>query len=397
METLKRRFVEKYELVSTRTVRDFYYSIDWSDRLIGIKGQRGVGKTTLVLQYIKLNLKADHETLYTSLDHIYFSGRKLYDFAEAFVSKGGKYLFLDEIHRYKNWSVELKNIYDDFPALKIVFTGSSMLQIRKANADLSRRAVIYTMPGLSFREFIRFETKHHFKPHPFPDIIKDHTRIAAQITSEIKPLAYLDKYLEYGYYSFYLENKNTFYQRLNETINMVLEVDIPQYEEMQISHITKIKRLLTIISESVPFKPNMQKLAERSGISINTLKLYLQYLSEAEILTFLKSPGKGINTLSKPEKIYLDNTNLMILFGGQNVNTGTMRETFFLNQLAQREIINASPDTDFLVNNQFSFEVGGKNKTRKQIAGIKNGFIVKDNLEIGFDNQIPLWLFGFIY
>jgi hypothetical protein len=397
MDTLRRRFLEKYHNTSTKVVRDFYKEIDWSDRLIGIKGQRGVGKTTLLLQYIKTNLEANNETLYASLDHLYFTSTSLYSFAEEFIQKGGKYLFLDEVHRYKNWAFELKNIYDDFPQLKIVFTGSSMLHIRKANADLSRRAIVYTMPGLSFREFVHFETDINFSSYTVQDILDNHSAIASELSAKFKPLAYFENYLEMGYYSFYLENKNTYHHRLSEVINMVLEVDIAQYEEIQTSHVVKLKLLLSVISESAPFKPNINKLAERTGISVNTLKQYLGYLTDADLIILLQQSGKGVNCLSKPEKIYLNNPNLMFTLSGDEADKGNIRETFFANQLSRVGQINASPITDFLFENEYSFEIGGKYKKRKQISKLDNAFIVKDYLEIGLDNNIPLWLFGFLY
>lgn len=397
METLRRRFIEKYNRTDISTIRSFYNTIQWKDRLIGIKGQRGVGKTTLILQYIKKNLKLDHTTLYASLDHIFFSNSSLYNLAEDFLAKGGKYLFLDEIHRYKNWGQELKNIYDDFPELKVVFTGSSMLHIRKANADLSRRAVIYEMPGLSFREFINFETGKNFKIISFEKILSNHTSISSNIIKHIKPLAFFQQYLQYGFYPFYLENKETFYQRLNEILNVVLEVDIPQFEEIQVKYIEKLKQLLYIISISVPFKPNFQKLAERTGISVNTLKSYLLYLEEARIIHQLKQEGKGTNLLKKLEKIYLNNTNTMFTLSKNQPEKGSLRETFFANQVSAIETVYASKKTDFIVNNKYSFEIGGKNKTKKQIINLENAFVVKDDIEIGFENQIPLWLFGFLY
>ncbi len=397
METLRRRFIEKYNRTDTSTIRSFYNTVYWKDRLIGIKGQRGVGKTTLILQYIKKNLKLDYATLYASLDHIYFSNASLYNLAEEFLAKGGKYLFLDEIHRYKNWGQELKNIYDDFPELKVVFTGSSMLHIRKAKEDLSRRAVIYEMHGLSFREFINFETGENFEIISFEKILSDHTLISSNIIKHIKPLAFFQQYLQYGFYPFYLENKETFYQRLNEALNVVLEVDIPQFEEIQIKYIEKLKQLLYIISMSVPFKPNFQKLAERTEISVNTLKAYLLYLEEARVIHQLKQEGKGTNLLGKLEKIYLNNTNLMFTLSKNQPEKGSLRETFFANQVSAIETVYASKKTDFIVNNQYSFEIGGKNKTKKQIINLENAFVVKDDIEIGFETQIPLWLFGFLY
>ncbi|MBN1250564.1 MAG: ATP-binding protein [Bacteroidales bacterium] len=397
METLRQKFYEKYTFIQIKTIRDFINTVDWSNRFIGIKGSRGVGKTTLLLQYIKKNYKADNKVLYASLDNFYFSVNRLYDLADSFYKKGGKLLAIDEVHRYANWATELKNIYDDMPDLKVVFTGSSLLHLNKAKADLSRRVVMYKMPGLSFREFLKFETERDFPIYSLDDIINNHIELAIGVMQKLKPLAYFEDYLNYGYYPFYLENKKSFHQKLNETLLTVLEIDIPQFESIQTSGIIYLKKLLKIISRSVPFKPNMNSLSSRSGISLNTMKTYLKYLSDAKLLSLLYFPDKGINSLNKPEKIYLENTNLIYNLADNLPDIGNIRETFFFNQISNSDNINASKQSDFKVNNQYTFEIGGKNKQQKQIHNIKNSFIVKDNIEIGTDNIIPLWLFGFLY
>lgn len=397
METLRQKFYEKYAQTQTNIVRNFIHKIDWSNRLIGIKGSRGVGKTTLLLQYIKLNFNPDNSVLYISLDNFYFTENKLYDLADDFYKKGGVLLAVDEVHRYKNWAVEIKNIYDDMPGLKVIFTGSSMLHLKKAKADLSRRAVMYLMPGLSFREFLLLESRIDFPIQSLDEIMQNHVQMAIDIVQKIKPLAYFNEYLNYGYYPFYLENKNSFHQKLNETILTILEVDIPQFEEIQIFGILQLKKLLRVISRSVPFKPNYAVLSQRTGISVNTLKTYLNYLNDARLISMLFFQDEGLNSMSKPEKIYLENTNLMFNLADNAPDKGNLRETFFLNQTATTQNVYASKDADFLVNEQFTFEIGGKNKQQKQIKGIENAFVVKDDIEIGSDNVIPLWLFGFLY
>jgi predicted AAA+ superfamily ATPase len=271
-----------------------------------------------------------------------------------------------------------------------------MLQIKKANADLSRRAIIYEMPGFSFREFLVFESKINFEPIILEEIIKNHSALATRISAKIKPLAYLKNYFEYGYYPFYLEYKETFLARLNEVLNTVLEVDIPQFQDVQINSIPKIKQLLLIISESAPFKPNLKKIAERIGISINTLKNYLLYLSSAGLILMVEQQGKGINRLAKPEKIYLNNTNLMYALSPGNINIGNLRETFFASQL-RYEKLSIPGASDFIVKDKYIFEIGGRNKGKKQLQDLTNSFVVKDNIEMGFNNEIPLWLFGFLY
>jgi len=397
MDVLFQRFTEKYARTQVRTTRLFEQEIDWNNQLIGLKGARGVGKTTLLLQHIKKNYALNNQVLYTSLDHLYFIDNKLYDFATTFHQKGGKLLVLDEVHRYPNWSVELKNIYDDFPDLKVIFTGSSLLEINRGKADLSRRAVIYNMCGLSLREFVNFETGEKFEPINFDDLLKNHRQIAAEIITKIKPLAFFEQYLQHGYYPFYLKNRNTYQSKLEQAVHLILDVDIPQYEQVQISNIVAMKRLLQIIASSVPFKPNYTAISQRSGISINTLKNYMSYLSDAELILLLHPTNNGMGNLGKPEKIYLQNPSLLYNMVGNNVEIGNVRETFFYNQVSRMAEVNASPNADFLVNGQHTFEVGGKNKKKKQIANVPDSYIVMDDIATGFDNVIPLWLFGFLY
>ncbi len=396
MDKLRQQFYEKYALIQTNNVRSFADEIDWDNRLIGIKGSRGVGKTTLILQYIKLNFKPNKSVLYISLDSLYFMEHTLYETADEFYKKGGEFLAIDEIHRYTDWALELKNIYDNMPELRLVFTGSSLLHLNEAKADLSRRAVIYSMPGLSFREFIKFETSNNIEKYNLNDLIENHVEIAIAGKQQFKPLQYFEQYLKGGYYPYYFENKKSFSQKLYETILTVLEVDIPQYSSIQTSNITSLKKLLAVISSSVPFKPNMNSLSQRTGISLNTMKLYLKLLNDSELISLLYVENKGINSLNKPEKIYLNNTNLMESLS-INADIGNIRETFFFNQLGYKHNVNASKKADFYVDEKYSFEIGGKSKSKKQIKNVENSFIVKDNIEIGSDNIIPLWLFGFLY
>ena len=397
MEQLVQRFYEKYAQTNTKSIRGYADTIDWSNRLIGIKGSRGVGKTTLLLQYIKKNFKPDNKVLYVSLDHFWFAENKLYNLADSFYKRGGELLVLDEVHRYPDWAVEIKNIYDDFSGLKIVFTGSSLLQIEKARGDLSRRAVIYQMPGLSFREFINFQTNHNFQSFTLDEIVTNHIEIAVSVIDKIKPLELLPNYLNYGYYPFYLENTASFHQKLNEAILTVMEIDIPQFEAIQTSNIILLKRLLQVIATSVPFKPNMQAVSQRTGISLNTMKNYLQYLNNAKIITLLYTSSKGLNSLGKPEKIYLQNPNLIYNLGENAQNTGNLRETFFVMNLNENSKVESSQTADFLIDEKYTFEIGGKNKGQKQIKDIPDSFVIKDDIVVGNDNIIPLWLFGFLY
>jgi len=397
MEKLIQKFYEKYAYVQTKLIRDFSHKIDWSNRFIGIKGSRGVGKTTLILQYIKQNFAPDNSVLYVSLDDLYFTENRLYDLADMFYKKGGQLLAVDEVHRYENWAIEIKNMYDDMPDLKIIFTGSSLLHLQQAKADLSRRAVMYEMPGLSFREYLLFETDQRFPILTLQDVLENHIEHAISILQQIKPLAHFESYLNHGYYPFYKENIQSFHQKLSEIVLTVLEVDIPQFASVQTSNIIYLKKLLKISSASVPFKPNMNALSVRTGITLNTMKNYIQWLNDAQLLQLLFVPEKGINSLNKPEKIYLNNSNLMYNLADENANIGNIRETFLYNQLNVNYKTNASKVSDFLVNDKYTLEVGGKNKSQKQIETVENAFVVKDDIEIGSGNVIPLWLFGFLY
>ncbi|MDP2088620.1 MAG: AAA family ATPase [Flavobacteriaceae bacterium] len=396
MQKLYSQFYEKYALVQTNHIRNFIKTIDWDNRFIGIKGSRGVGKTTLLLQYIRLNYKPDKSVLYISLDHLYFLENNLYDLVYDFYKKGGQFIAIDEVHKYPNWDSEIKNIYDDMPHLKIVFTSSSLLHIHQAKADLSRRVVLYDMPGLSFREFIQFETNINFNSYSVKEIVENHIAISIEITQKVKPLQYFTDYLHHGYYPFYLENKKSFHQKLSEVLLTILEVDIPQYALIQTANIVMLKKLLSVISNSVPFKPNMNSISERTGISLNTMKNYLKLLNDAQLLNLLYVEDKGINSLGKPEKIFLNNPNLMFNLG-KDAEIGSIGETFFLNQLSQVSAVYAAQPVDFKVDDTYYFELGGKNKKQQQIKNYKNSYLVKDDIEIGTAVNIPLWLFGFLY
>lgn len=396
MEILLEKFRRKIGNTNTDFVRNEMQKINWNARLIGIKGQRGVGKTTFLLQYIKLHfLQNLNEILYVSLDDLWFSEYKLVDLADNFVKRGGKILFLDEVHKYPLWSQSIKNIYDDFPELKIIFTGSSLLEILNSRADLSRRAIVYTLNGLSFREYLQYAENINLPVFPLTEIIENHENITMQVAEKTTPLAYFENYLKTGYYPYFKEEKSLYLNRLQEVINFILEIEIPQLKGVSISFLPKIKQLLFAISESAPFIPNINKLSERIGISRETLILYIQHLNDAQILNTLYKESKGISRLQKPNKIFLQNTNLMYCFG--NVNVGNLRETFFVNQIANTHQISYSEIGDFKVNDEFIFEIGGKNKTQQQIKNTEKSYIVADNIEFGIGNKIPLWLFGFLY
>ena len=372
--------------------------IHWDGRLSAITGARGTGKTTMILQHIKKTFgNTPKEALYVSLDNIWFSGNRLFDLANNFEKMGGKYLFIDEVHKYENWSQEIKNIYDSFVELKVVFTGSSMLEIYKGNADLSRRAVHYVLRGMSFREFIKYDQSLDFEKYTLADILQNHIQIAGLINEKIRPLSLFNNYLKQGYYPYYREDKRFYLSKLANTVNLILETDLPAVEPIEMHSIRKIKRLLWIISQSVPFKPNITDLAAELGVSRNSLLNYLTILERGGLVNLLQSNTKGLNSLAKPEKIYLNNTNQIYAFDSGKPNIGNLRETFFFNQLKAVGKVTAAIKADFTLDNMYIFEVGGKNKGYEQIAGLDNAFIALDNAEYGFGNKIPLWLFGMLY
>lgn len=398
MEKLFQFSVSRINTVDTSFKRYLWKKINWNNRLIVITGARGVGKTTLLLQYIRENLndKPD-EVIYVNMDDLYFSKNGLVDFADEFVKRGGKYLFLDEVHKYKNWSQELKNAYDYFPQLKMVVTGSSALDIYKGTVDLSRRAILYKMHGLSFREFISLKYNLHFPVLKLDDILYNSSERIPAILEKIKPIKLFLEYLQIGYYPFFKEGEADFQIRLKQTVNHILDSDLPSVENIDFKAVHYLRKLISILAEIVPYKPNIVKLSQQVGVSRETLLRYLYLLAKADLVILLQTSTYGISKINKPEKIYLNNPNLVNTLSDIQSNQGTLRETFFINQLQVLHNINWSAKSDFLVDNKYTFEIGGKNKTRKQIAGIENAWVAADNIEYAQQNKIPLWLFGFLY
>lgn len=397
MEQLMAKSINRIENTKLDFKRFLFNQLNWKRRLIGIKGARGTGKTTLMLQFIKENFGISDDVLYVSLDNIYFTEHKLVDLADNFVKTGGKYLFLDEVHKYPHWSQEIKNIYDDFPELKVVFTGSSILEIDKGEADLSRRAVIYNLPVLSLREFIEIKYGIPSDVYSLNDIIENHLDIAGRIVKKIKPIKEFNNYCMNGAYPFFMETGPDYHDHLERIINLILETDLPAFNPIDYHSIIKLKQLLLVISESVPFQPNISKLSNKIGITRDTVIKYLHYLEKAQLISLLRSNTKGISKMAKPEKIYLNNSNLLYTLQPGRTNRGTVRETFFLNQLSVKYSVKMPPKGDFIVDNRYVFEVGGKSKTKRQIIDLTDAFVVSDNIEYGFKHKIPLWLFGFLY
>ncbi|MBQ3190062.1 MAG: ATP-binding protein [Bacteroides sp] len=389
MENLIKIFKKLLKETDIRFQRYLYHEIDWENRIVGIRGPRGVGKTTLMLQHIKKEMNTA-DVLYVNADDIYFSNHRLLDLAERLVQRGIHHLYIDEIHKYKDWSKELKLIYDYYSELKVVFSGSSVLDLNKGTSDLSRRAVIYHLYGLSFREYLSL-----YQGLDIPVFSLDEIVAGKPETIDIStPIRHFEEYLKRGYYPF--AQDRGFEAKLRQIINLTLESDIPVFAEMPASMGRKFKQLLAIIAESVPFKPNMSKLAEIIGTGRNQMPDYFQYIEDAGMIVQLRNETGGIRGLGKVDKVYLDNTNLIYSLAENEANIGNLRETFFLNQMRVNNPVISSSISDFQIGER-TFEIGGKNKGKKQIESAKEGYIVKDQIEYSSGNILPLWWFGLNY
>jgi predicted AAA+ superfamily ATPase len=397
MEKLIESSVRKINSFNQKFERYLFSKINWDNRLISIKGARGSGKTTLLLQYAKLLQKKQHSVLYIAMDDLFFLKNNLLELAEKFEQLGGSYLLIDEVHKYPNWSREIKLIYDDFPNLKTVFTSSSILEIFKSESDLSRRVVNYDLKELSFREFLELNGTQKVSSFSLEEILLNHTEIASDLLNSFKPIFSFNHYIKNGVYPYFLEDLESYHQKIINTINLIIDVDIHAVENIDYQILIKLKKLLFMISVNVPFTINISKMSEIIGVSRPTLLHALSLLERARLIVQMNKSNKGIGILTKPEKIYLNNTNLAYALGDEQVNVGTNRETFFVNQLSGIHQVELSDKADFIVDNKYTFEVGGKNKKQLQIKGIPDSFIVKDTIEIGVGNIVPLYLFGLLY
>ena len=378
--------------------RYFFDTVDFSSQMIAIVGSRGVGKTTFLLQYLK-DLKAEypsHKSLYFSYDYPTNVDIKLYELAEEFAKIGGEYLLLDEIHKYKNFALDLKAIYDFYPEMKVVFTGSCATSIYNSQADLSRRAVLYHMNGLSYREFLELTLDKKLPSFALEEICDDSVSIVDKLSSEFVPLEYFSEYLKYGYYPFYFSDKNNYLKQLTAVVNLTIDVDLVMLGYIKPNFAIKLKKLLNIICYSKPFELNITKVSANIEVSRNTLYAYLEHLTKGDLLTVVADNKKGLTALSKPEKLYLNNTNLSYALCSEP-ETGTIREAFFANQLNESHTITTSKQGDFIVDDKYIFEIGGENKGFKQIKDLSNSFVVQDTDSTEDKNKIPLWLFGFLY
>lgn len=397
METLINRCRRLIASTKTDCVRSIIQQINWNCRLISIRGARGVGKTTLMLQYLKLHNINYKTMLYISLDSNYFTRNNLLDFVETFYKQGGQHLFIDEVHKYPQWSNEIKEIYDTYPDLKVVISGSSMLDILNADADLSRRCIPYEMQGLSFREYLAMVHKIELPSITLTDLLSNPGAFCDKVNASCRPLAYFNDYLKHGYYPFILDGEQEYPIRIDNVVNFIIDVELPQLCGVEVSNLRKIKALITILASAVPLQVDITKISAAIGVARTTLLSYFQVLNRSRLLNLLYSGDDTIKKMQKPDKIYLENPNIIDVLSLTGGNIGTIRETFMVNQLSYMHNIEYAKSGDLVVDKHYTIEIGGKSKDGKQIANIDNSFIAADDTEYAYGNKIPLWAFGFLY
>ena len=399
METLISLQRQLLQNCSTLFVRSLMDEIDWANtRLIGIRGARGVGKTTLLLQHIKLHFgAATRKALYVNLDSIYFLQHDLMETVQTFYTSGGECLLLDEVHRYPHWSQYVKNIYDMYPTLKIVFTGSSLLQILNAEADLSRRCVSYELQGLSFREYLQFYHRISIPQYSLDDVLHRADDICGEVNGRCRPLEHFVDYLRSGYYPFRKENPNHYSTRVENVVDMILGIELPQQRGVDVGNVRKMKSLLAVLATEVPMLVDISKLSKMTGLSRVSLTSYLQYLHDARLIRLLYSDTTSVKRMQKPDKILMENPNLCYILNLGQANEGTVRESFFCNQMGYRHTVEYTKPADLVVDGSVTVEVGGGSKDGSQIAGRENACLACDGIEYPFGNKLPLWLFGLTY
>ncbi len=401
MEKLFKRHDDEIEDVSLDFVRNMMNEIDWSSRLIIIKGSKGVGKSTLMQQYIKMHYApGDRQVLYCSADSTYFSTHSLLETAEQFILMGGKHLFIDEVHKYKGWSREIKEIYDTHKKLKIVLSGSSLIQLNDAGSDLSRRMVPYTMPGLSFREFLALDQHFEIAPVALEDLLASPEEFCFEVKRKCLPVKSFREYLSGGFYPFYFENRKTYPLQVENTVNYIVESELPSYRNVEVGNTRKIKALLHIIAQMVPYEVDIAKLSRATSLERPTILRYLKYLEEAKLIIRLFQSLDSVSDLQKPDKILLDNPNLLNVLADDNPEIGTVRESFFCNQLisaGHRVEYGGIKTGDFKIDGKIVVEVGGADKGFSQLRGEDRGYVAADDIDSAYFRKIPLWAFGCLY
>ena len=399
MESLFKKHDRLVAVTSTEIIRQWANSINWDARLMAIRGPKGVGKTTMMLQYIKLNYKLlDRQVLYVSCEDKYFSNHSLLFLAEQFYLNGGRHLFLDEVHKYDDWSSEIKEIYDFYPTMRVVLSGSSLLSMTEGDADLARRCINHDIQGLSFREFLHFYKGIKMPVYPLEQVLENPAPLIEEMNKHGRPIALLKEYLNYGYYPYYLNNETDYHIAIQQVVNKIIDIELPRICGVDLNNTRKIKSLLTILCASVPFQVDITKLATLSGLKRDTIINYLSYLDKAKLIRLLYSDLKNIKRMQKPDKIYIDNTNLLHAWATAPIQIGTIRETFVANQLSVNHVVEfRKTNGDFLVDSKYTFEVGGDDKDFQQIANVADSFILADDMETAIGKKLPIWVVGFDY
>lgn len=399
MESLFKKHDRLVAVTSTEIIRQWANSINWDARLMAIRGPKGVGKTTMMLQYIKLNYKLlDRQVLYVSCEDKYFSNHSLLSLAEQFYLNGGRHLFLDEVHKYDDWSNEIKEIYDFYPTMRVVLSGSSLLSMTEGDADLARRCINHDIQGLSFREFLHFYKGIKMPAYPLEQVLENPAPLIEEMNKHGRPIALLKEYLKYGYYPYYLNNETDYHIAIQQVVNKIIDIELPRICGVDLNNTRKIKSLLTILCASVPFQVDITKLATQSGLKRDTIINYLSYLDKAKLIRLLYSDLKNIKRMQKPDKIYIDNTNLLNAWATAPIQIGTIRETFVANQLSVNHVVEfRKTNGDFLVDSKYTFEVGGDDKDFQQIANVADSFILADDMETAIGKKLPIWVVGFDY
>lgn len=399
MESLFKKHDRLVTVTSTEIIRQWANSINWDARLMAIRGPKGVGKTTMILQYIKLNYKLlDRQVLYVSCEDKYFSNHSLLSLAEQFYLNGGRHLFLDEVHKYDDWSNEIKEIYDFYPTMRVVLSGSSLLRMTEGDADLARRCINHDIQGLSFREFLHFYKGIKMPVYPLEQVLENPAPLIEEMNKHGRPIALLKEYLKYGYYPYYLNNETDYHIAIQQVVNKIIDIELPRICGVDLNNTRKIKSLLTILCASVPFQVDITKLATQSGLKRDTIINYLSYLDKAKLIRLLYSDLKNIKRMQKPDKIYIDNTNLLNAWATTPIQIGTIRETFVANQLSVNHVVEfRKTNGDFLVDSKYTFEVGGDDKDFQQIANVADSFILADDMETAIGKKLPIWVVGFDY
>lgn len=399
MDSLFQTMERLLEKTPVKIIRSMMKVVNWDRQLLSIRGSRGVGKSTLLRQYIKLHYPpGSKEALYCTLDSFYFNNNSLLSLAENFYLHGGRHLFLDEVHKYPKWSTEIKEIYDTYPDLRVVISGSSILHLLKGDADLSRRCLPYYMPGLSMREYLQFYNGVELESYPLEMILSDASNIAAKVRDVCSPVAVFDEYCSQGYYPFYDGNGADYYLQLENVVNFILDQELPLLSDLKMGYVRKIKAMLGILATSKPFEVDISKMAKLLELNRETVLSYLQLLAKADLLNLLYSDITSVKKMQKPDKIYLHNANLLYALSNHNGDEGNLRETFVMSQLSPFHTIEYAKDAgDFLIDRKWRFEIGGAKKGFSQIADIKDSYVFADNIEYPSGNRLPIWLLGFIY